>query len=107
MLIIVPTVSLAAEINGCFRKSCGKSGDLIGWFDKTQLSQEYYYLFTVSYKTVSIRIPYRMLLWILNLYAIHDFDGIMRSLNDFLGSNIYLIAGTSFNDVPVRFLEWL
>lgn len=102
---IATTLSLTYNMHGGCSVDIGV--DLIGWFDKTQFLQEYHYLFTVSYKTVSIRIPYRMLLWILNLYAIHDFDGIMRSLNGFLGSNIYLIAGTSFNGVPVRFLEWL
>lgn len=64
-------------------------------------------LFCVTSKSVSICIPDLMFNYVLTLYNRHDFNGIMRSIYNFLGTNInMLISNFGNGDLRVGLLEW-
>lgn len=65
------------------------------------------FFWSVTYDSeLYIVIPHKMFEYIMHLYSLRNFDGIMRSFSDLFGSKISILVN-EINNPDVQFLEWL
>lgn len=69
--------------------------------------EKYNRIFSKSDTSISINIPYIMMQYLMNLYSSHDFEGLMRSVDGFLGKNFHIVSGISVQHMEVNFGSWL